>query len=158
MNRNKSEINFWLRIEGKDLSVKKENPCVHTWYCIWGSKKWARESKWKLKTKPNVRYRLLRPGQLLLGFIAKHMPCLLPRACQLNKQATLLSPLTYSKSQLATIALAVMIVIIILCFYNTREYFVLSLNVSRCFSPLSKLTPRNLISLGCLVQLIQLYI
>ena len=46
MNRDKSEINFLLRIEGKDLSVKKGNPSAHTWYHIQGSKTWAKES-WK---------------------------------------------------------------------------------------------------------------
>lgn len=38
MNRDKSEINFLLRIEGKDLSVKTGNPSAHTWYHIQGSK------------------------------------------------------------------------------------------------------------------------
>lgn len=38
MNRDKSEINSLLRIEGKDLSVKKGNPSAHTWYHIQGSK------------------------------------------------------------------------------------------------------------------------
>ena len=38
MNRDKSEINFLLRIEGKDLSVKKVNTSAHNWYHIQGSK------------------------------------------------------------------------------------------------------------------------
>lgn len=68
MNRDKSEINSLLRIEGKDLSVKKGNPSAHTWYHIQGSKTWAKESLERDKNKFEVS--TSQVSQILLGFTA----------------------------------------------------------------------------------------
>ena len=55
--------------------------------------KWAKDITWNLMVKPNLRYQLLRPGQLSLGFISS---LLAPKKMSANKQV-MLSPLTYSK-------------------------------------------------------------
>lgn len=66
MNWDKSEINFWLRIEGNDLSVKEGNPSAHTWYHI--PKNWAKESLERDKNKFEVS--TFQVSQILLGFTA----------------------------------------------------------------------------------------
>lgn len=68
MNWDKSEINFWLRIEGNDLSFKERNPSAHTGYHIQGSKNWAKESLERDKNKFEVSTSQL--SQILLGFTA----------------------------------------------------------------------------------------